>query len=308
MNERNKDKLKEKFKKIQTGLFNTDDVELLLINIRDFARTHDYLLLLEFCDFVAHSDRNKGLLNDEIDIFYSQYKYKPIKNTTNLDYDKIPKIVQTLIFQKAIDQLNDNFLISNFGKNANQLKNYITSQLLTKNGNFYSVLNENAKTELEDIQNLICKTPVQIKSITAGKFLMEFKTCVKDLSRILNVKFDSDKFDKIGASILLRIFEIIQNCHFQLHDGEKAYGFITVGGLNELYQKTKRIEHLNISFTVKIPVQQSFAIIEILPTGLTLGNYLPETNNLVEWLNSEMPFGIINKFRINEFHKILPNI
>ena len=104
MNERIKNKIIKKINKIQEGKFCSEDIEILLINIREFARKNKYVLLLEFCDFVAHPDRDKGIIHDEIDILYSKFKYGPSIKGDNINYDSIPNDVYNLLFIK--DHLN----------------------------------------------------------------------------------------------------------------------------------------------------------------------------------------------------------
>lgn len=299
MNQRNETKLREKLSKIQSNNFSIDDVEILLINIREFARQKGFYLLLEFCDFVAHPDRDKGVVYEEFDISYSKFKYMPTKNGDQLDYNNIPKDVFNLLFVKGIDHLKDEFLITELGKNAVQLKQYITSKLVNKEGSLYKAKNQNAINELRDIQKNTNQMS-QKHTLTENTLFNEIKICVSDLSRNINFQYDERLFNKCKNNLTFCFLEIIQRCNIELHDGQKGTGFITVDNHNTKYQNNPIIENLNLSFSAQIPIQQSFAIFPLIPTWIFVGDVVPNPDSAIEWLNRARTYGKLKLFKLEK--------
>ncbi len=299
MNQRNKIKIQEKLTKIQLNNFNVDDVEILLINIREFAREKEFKLLLEICDFVAHPNRDKGIIYDEFDVAYSKFKYMPTQKGDQLDYKNIKKDVFNLLFHKGIDQLTEEYLINKFGKSGAQLKQYITFKLVQKKGSVYTGKNENAINELRDIQN-ICNQSPQIEIISEDNLFNEIKICVANLAKTIDFEYDEISFNRSKNDLILSFFEIIQNCIIQLHDGNKAEGFISVDRYNTKYINGPAIENLNLSFSAQIPIEQSFAIFPIIQSKLFLGDLFDEPENAVYWHNKEHTSGRLKPFKIDK--------
>jgi hypothetical protein len=300
MNQRNIVKIIEKLDRIQTGKFGIDDVEILLINIREFARRNSFLLLLEFCDSVAHPDRNQGIIYDELDVLYSKFKYMPTNAGDQLDYYNISKEVFTLLFQKSVDQMTEEFLQENLNMNSNQLKRHISKNLVLKKNSAYSAINEHAKNELRSIQEVLIKIPPQVHVLTESKLFNELEICLSSLSKSIGFSFSQSEFENNRNNVLMCFMEIIQNCHFVLHDGKIAQGFISIGKNNSLYDSDPKTDNLNISFSAIIPIIKSFAIIEIIQTGLLVGSYIPDLNSVIaEWLNDEHTSGRLKQFGTN---------
>lgn len=299
MNQRNTTKVKEKISKIQSNNFEIDDVEILLINIREFARQNGYDLLLEFCDFVAHPDRKKGIIYEQFDISYSKFKYMPTKKGDQLDYNCMNKVVFDLLFIKGVDQLEDEFLIKNCGKNSEQLKNHITTNLVEKSGSVYKIKNETTKNELKEIQHLTNQI-TQKHILTENSLFNEIKTCVSELSKSIDFQYDEISFTKSKNNLTFCFLEIIQRCNIELHDGQKGVGFITVGSNNTKYANNPIAENLNLSFSVQIPIQQSFAIYELIPTWIFLGDIDSNPFPLVEWRNTERTYGTLKPFTLGK--------
>ncbi len=300
MNQRNISKIKEKINVIQSNKFNIDDVEILLINIRDFARDKKFSLLLEFCDFIAHPDRNKGIIHDEIDIFYSKFKYAPTQLGDQLDYNNIDNIVFKTLFDKAIDQLTDVFLMQNLNKNSVELKTHILKKLVKKQAGSYKAVDIKAIEELRNIQKVCNQIPPQIHVLTEGSLFDEIKVCVKDLSNDIGFLFEEHEFDKIKNNLILCFLEIIQNCKILLHDGKFANGFISVSSNNTLYNADPKIENLNLCFTVKVPIQKSFAVFDLLQTSLLVSQHIPNYSSVIEWLGNEQKRGKLMSFNISK--------
>ncbi len=66
-------KIKERILHIENGLFDEDDIKLLLIEIRE--KLKDETFLKEICHFVAHSERNSGICHKKVDVRYAKLKF-----------------------------------------------------------------------------------------------------------------------------------------------------------------------------------------------------------------------------------------
>jgi len=306
MNKTTKKKIIEKLKKIESGTFQNDDIELFLINIREFARIYNFQLLLEFCDFVAHSDRNKGIICDTVDIVYSNFKYQPTLKGDSLNYDDIPKEVFDILFDKALNNFSDEWLIDKFGKNAQELKNYLKNKLYFKQGSCYKPANEETKEEIKKIQKTLHTIPEK-QLLSEANLFSELSTCISLFCKQAGFNMDLSSIQKYKNSIVLCFLEIIQDPVFLLHDGQKAKGFITAGAHNNIYEIDHRIENLNLSFTIEIPIEQSFVIFEIFQTGIFIGRQVPEPETVIEWLNEEHTFGKFKIFNASKNIKKMPS-
>ncbi|EPN6726300.1 hypothetical protein GEV41_10970 [Pseudomonas putida] len=102
--------------KIQTGDFDDDDIQLLLIRLRPYAG--EYKIFREAADFVAHGDvRNKGLVNEALDAFGLSFRYyvdyvHP-NRTLYLD-DNFPAYIKVLIL-RSINRYEEDELLEKTG-------------------------------------------------------------------------------------------------------------------------------------------------------------------------------------------------
>lgn len=300
MNNRVKEKLTQKINNILDNKFIVDDIEILLLNIRDYARANQYNLLLEFGDFIAHPDREKGIVYEELDCQYSKFKYMETSNGENLNYQEIPKDVYNLLFNKSIDLMSDFFLINELQMNATQLKNYIQQKLVTRSGKNFSVVDDSAKNRLKQIQKVLNKKPPELHEMTESRLFDELETCLKMLSNDMNISFETKKFRASQENLLLCLLDIIKDCKIKLHDGELAKGYLTVGNNNSVFTKNPSISNLNLCFSGEIPVQQSTIIFELIQTRLLVGKYIPEPDTTIEWYNIEKTHGKMKTFYLSK--------
>ena len=82
-------KIKQRITAIEMGSFDEDDVKLLLIEIREKLKGETFLR--EICDFVAHSDRNKGICHKKVDVRYAKLKLVEENTKRTLTPDFIEK-------------------------------------------------------------------------------------------------------------------------------------------------------------------------------------------------------------------------
>lgn len=116
--------------KIQSGDFDDDDVELLLIRLRAYSGA--FKVFREAADFVAHNDsRNKGLINEALDAFsltlrfYMDYPY--LNRQLNLG-GKFPAYIKALLSRLA-DRFEDEELVEKTGINRALLKRKISNHV-----------------------------------------------------------------------------------------------------------------------------------------------------------------------------------
>jgi hypothetical protein len=229
----------------------------------------------------------------------------PTQAGDNLDYTNIEKKVFTLLFEKGLDQLTDDFLLTKFRKNRVQLKNHILQVLVDKAGAFYKAKNESTMNQLRQIQK-ICHQNPQIHRLTEETLFREIKMCLAMLVTEARIQLDLTTLNAVRNNLLICFLEIIQSCIIKLHDGREAHGFISVGSNNTLYDRNPSVTNLNLCFTVTVPIEQSFAIIELIQTGLTVGKHVHNPESVIEWLNHKHTFGRLNAFRLGKAEMVVP--
>jgi hypothetical protein len=299
MNTRNKIKLIKKITEILNNEFSVDDIELLLINIRDFARSNNFKLLLEFCDFVAHPDRKKGIIYEELDCIYSKFKYMDTQDGESLDYNYIEQKVYNLLFPVSISMMTETFLQSQFQKTSRELIQHIEVNLIKKNGATYSVKNQSAKEELKGIQKKL-HIPPQIHKLTETKLLDEIGLCLSQLCDFLEIGYQATQFNALKDNVMICFLDIIRDCNIQLHDGAIAGGYLTVGTNNTIYSANPKTVNMNICFSGWIPVEKSVFVFELIQTGLLVGKHMPNFSSLIEWLNQDRTFGKLKEFSLGK--------
>jgi hypothetical protein len=299
MNGRIKSQLTEKLTKYSKGEFSTEDIELTLVKIRDYADQHKFKLLLEFGNFVAHPDREKGVTYEEVDIVYSKFKYQETQAGEQLDYTNIDRVVFELLFDKGIRQISDNYLKQHFGKTAEQLVNHIKTTLVSKYGGKYSVKASTKKEELKEIQRKTHISP-HIHQLNQATLIQELKVCFRQLSGEIGFDFDPNIVEVYKEKTIAAILDLVQSFEITLHDGKKASCHVAVSDNNTLYQKFPKINNLNICLFGIAPIEQSFMILPLLQTDLIVGNNINDPTNQIIWQDPEKTYGILRPFKVKE--------
>lgn len=116
--------------KIQSGYFDDDDVELLLIRLRAYSGS--FKVFKEAGNFVAHNDlRSKGLINEALDAiglalrFYMDYPR--LNRQLNLG-EKFPAYIKSLLL-RLVDRFEDKELVENTGVGRVLLKRKINNHI-----------------------------------------------------------------------------------------------------------------------------------------------------------------------------------
>ncbi len=305
MNNILKEKFKEKLSLLKSSKFQADDIELLLIYIRDYIDRNQFRLLKEFCHFIAHPKRTQGVIYDELDTFYSKFKYMPINKGDQLDYNNIPKDVFEILFVKAIDQLSDSYLKQELNKSKTELKNYIKNQLVKKNGSHYSAVNNHSFDEIrKTIKTIAAKYPDML--LTQKAIIKEIEKSIQSICKEINYTYDVTNITKHQNEITLTLLSLIQECSFSLHDNAIAQGHVTVSSNNNLYRANSNIGNMHFEFVGLVPVQQSFVYFQIISSRARVADYMPNPEKLIIMQNDN--FGKLKPFKIirdNTF-KIVP--
>lgn len=116
--------------KIQSGNFDDDDVELLLIRLRAYSGS--FKVFREAADFVAHNDlRNKGLINEALDAIGLALRfhmdYRQLKRQLNLG-EKFPAYIKDLLL-RLVDRFEDKELVENTRLDRVRLKRKINNHI-----------------------------------------------------------------------------------------------------------------------------------------------------------------------------------
>src|SRR5262249_39146096 len=126
--ENEKRKVSKLLMKIQSGVFDENDVDSLFLKMRAFS--YGNRVFREVADFVAHNDvRSRGVTFDWLEAFYLsmrlfvEYSYK--KQSLDISSD-IPLWIKRLMIYQA-DKCKDTDLRSKFGLSSERLKSKIRS-------------------------------------------------------------------------------------------------------------------------------------------------------------------------------------
>lgn len=115
LSERNKTRIQEQIDFLILGQFNKDNIELLLIRIREQI-TKKHKILKEICHFVAHSNRTQGYtfdhtiqkVSDMLDKFNKGGKWivHPIFDKHDLYYELIEFLIEKGIYVDGVKLLS----------------------------------------------------------------------------------------------------------------------------------------------------------------------------------------------------------
>lgn len=296
MNRTIKRKIISKLKIVETGNFNAEDIELLLIYIRD--KISGFHILKEIAHFVAHPDRDKGILCQDIDILYSKFKYMPIQGVDALDYNKIDQNVYTLLFNKGIEILSDQYLIESLGKNRECLIKYLDNNIYSKKCGVYSV-KEGRVDEARNILKIIHHEPDPNRFMLSQKdIITEFVESITKICTEYNIKFVARNILKSQTKIMFCIFELLQDSMFLLHDGAVARGCIALSSHNELYQKEKNIKNLHFEFNAIIPIQRSYMVTGFIQSFVYVKHFSNSIMELIDSWSADNSYAELKRFQV----------
>lgn len=245
-------KIKQRITSIEMGSFDEDDVKLLLIEIREKLKGESFLR--EICDFVAHSERNKGICHKKVDVRYAKLKLaeentkkiltsdfieknkdKPESFFTDaiLNYvqvEKIEKGLFELLILSGIDDIENELFLKYYKLNKHQIKRLVAKSFKLVNG-FYS-----PKTTLTQSEFLIIDDLLKfIRGIIPGKpaftekeIIGDFILGLKKLSIELKYKPDFNKIKENQSDLIVCIISLLHDSTFKLFDGSTGTGFISL--------------------------------------------------------------------------------
>lgn len=306
-------KIKQRITAIEMGAFDEDDVKLLLIEIREKLKGETFLR--EICDFVAHSDRNKGICHKKVDVRYAKFKLveenteriltsdfieknkdKPERFFTDamLNYiqaEKIEKELFELLILSGIDDIENELFLQYYNLNKNQVKRLITKAYRLDKG-FYipkTTLYESEFAIIDDLLKFIRGTITGKPAFTEKEIFSDLILGLKRLSTELNYKPDLDKIKKNKADLIVCIISLLHDSTFKLFDGTTGIGFIS------LHPRDNEPEICLMSYAGKFTLP-------LITTEIKANNYIDcEIDDLKGYEFKKLPWN--NCFR-NEQNKL----
>jgi len=245
-------KIRQRIAAIESGIFDEDDIKLLLIEIREKLKGESFLK--EICDFVAHSDRNKGICHKKVNVRYAKLKlaednFKRIltsdfieknrnlserlfsdKVLSYIQNEKIQKDLFELLILSGIDDIEDELFLKYYKLNKSQVVRLIKkSYKLDKS--FYiqkNILTQTGLVILDDLLKFIRGTVTGKPAFSEQEIIDDFILGLKRLSAELNYKPDFDKIKMNKSDLIVCIISLLHDSTFKLFDGATGIGFISL--------------------------------------------------------------------------------
>ena len=246
-------KIKDRIRQIENGVFDEDDVKLLLIEIREKLKEEAFLK--EICHFVAHSTRDTGICHKKVDVRYAKFKYleENQKKILTKDFieknkhepesfftdavlnnyfntEKIDKNLFELIIISGIDDLENDLFLKYYKLSKIQVKKFI-SNCYKKNNGCYIVnknLNKNQFLILDDLLKFIRGTITGKPAFTQKEIMIDFTEGLKKLSKELSHQLNLTKLIEHQNDLILCIISLLHDSHFKLFDGNVGLGSLSI--------------------------------------------------------------------------------
>lgn len=219
-------KLAEKIKaqkvlrNIQTGDFDENDLEMLLMRLRPYAKSNH--VFREAADFVAHNDeRYKGLINASLDCIAMNMRYfqeycMDGKARLNLIEDFPEYIGKLLLYQ--VDKYPKEKLRQQLSLSHHQAREIIKEIVRKGSKPGFSVVRPGLKLRkyelVKELLSIIVVNPV----FTKDQLLTEIKTVVVEN----DLQLDEVKFNNQIEKILVLFSLLVHQVPFKLSSGMKA--------------------------------------------------------------------------------------
>lgn len=245
-------KIIERICEIEKGLFDEDDIKLLLIEIRE--KLKDETFLKEICHFIAHSDRDKGICHKKVDVRYAKLKFvdentrkiltpdfieknrnKPERFFTDamlnyIDSDKIEKTQFELLILSGIDDLENAHFLKYYKLNKKQIKRIISNAYRLIDG--YYVIKDTLKQAeylfIDDILKFIRGTVSGKPAFTENEIINDFIHGLKRLCSEIKYEADFNKIKENKDDLIVCIISLLHDSTFRLFDGTIGTGFISL--------------------------------------------------------------------------------
>lgn len=252
-----KTKAQKIINKIQTGNFDENDVDNLLMRLR--ASSHENIVFREIADFVAHNDkRDRGLTNQSLEAMYYSMKYflEYTSPKISLDITKpFPIWIKTLI-KYQIDKIDEEKLREKFFVGQGRLKIRIDKGFKDDKKTKKTLL-KNGKLSIETLRAI-----QYVMSFIISKEAFSQKDLIDQIINVLSqnkISFDKDKILTESNRITLCVLLLLHNSKFD-YKGHKL-------GYCSISPEKESISH-NTNFIDndgnKIDIHESFGNLQIL--------------------------------------------
>ncbi|MDD1976965.1 hypothetical protein [Pseudomonas tussilaginis] len=213
-------KAQKLLKNIESGSFDENDVEMLLMRLRPYAG--DNHVFREAADFVAHNDeRYKGLVNHSLDgialsmKFFQEYG---MDGKAPLDMTKeFPGYIKSFLLYQT-DKYPEAELREKCSLSRRQAREIINDVIKNSPTAGYCVLKENLKPKKLELLRLLFSMVISKPVFTRGQFLSELKRVVYEN----DIELDEAKFDAQADAIIVLFALLIHEVPFKLSFGCNA--------------------------------------------------------------------------------------
>jgi hypothetical protein len=235
--------------KIREGVFEENDIKLLLIDIREDIR--DESLLRELADFVAHPSRDRGIINStlnnrhlKLDLMFQQIRKLKPQDWENLkteadfsryllgsvDIRKVERDVFEVLFVEGLRDLDEALFIKHYQlrkKHVERLRQKAFK--LDRSGKYYVLADESYYTVMFELMSFVRGTFQARPAFTQKSFEKDLESAVrKVLSRYHFDRALEGFVRKRRKEILLCIMCLLHDAKFEFRDGHIASCYLAL--------------------------------------------------------------------------------
>ena len=295
--------------KIYDGDFDTDDIEILFIKIREEDGLHH--TLRELADFIAHRKKDRGIVTEGA-LKFSYFMLNFGKHASNKESKNIVEEIFPAYFKNLILYTLNDFTEEEIKKGCNLSKEQLKKEI-RKRFKFVTNDKKEYRLDLEDLEKNYMHTKKKINSIVQGINLLLGKLqCVAfhqhevihELTNFFEKKlpnFDKGNFIKQESKIILCIIVFLHGA--ELNGGLIIPGYFYIGLVN---QDVNGHYHVGLYFIQPNPENTgppAFAT-EAFLTTLKFSEWV-EDNNIDLFRPNLVDKKIeIKPIRINKNHKL----
>lgn len=288
-------KLNSRISSLNQKDFTEDEIELLLINIREYLSKEKFLR--EICDFVAHPKRNRGICHKRVDSRYAKMKFikegyqkidmnnlvkehkdKPWSFFSDkvLDYIQVEKIDKQkfeLIILEGIEEIDEELFLKYYKLTKEQVRNIVKKAYKKENGIYHlnPKLNKGLKNNIDDLLKFIRGTITGKPAFEQAEIESEFTQAINRIQ--VKHSFSKLTFDKgILGEIVLCILCILHNVVFDLFDGSQGISYLSI---------EKNRENPELS-TLNLMAKTNNFSFPIISTELKVVDFVENSNDVLE--------------------------
>lgn len=266
-------KLNDLIEKIESGIFDCNNVDSLFIKLREFSGKNN--LFKEIANFIAHNkERNEGVISDHTTANFLKYKYALSEEMKGRQFDLVkgfPSWIYSLVMIQ-ISELDERECKSKYNKTKSGLRERMRQTFVFKD-DVCKLKGKMKKDDFNTFTSLLSSFTLNGGGIFSTEDLFgEIVLCLKQN----NILFSDEKLRAQKDKVILSIFLLMHNTEFKFKQTLSARIVIAE-------------DNNNISILAKSPLD-----------GIYICNIIVKTElNVSEWCD-EQAIGCITK------HKELP--